>query len=62
MYAQLVKEAFCKVNTNLGNISIFHNDNAVAGATFKVIKTEFVKKRVFKSLPELKLELADYIK
>lgn len=36
-------------------------DNAVAEATYKIIKTEFVKGRCFSSLEELNLELADYV-
>lgn len=36
-------------------------DNAVAEATFKIIKTEFVRKQVFQSLHQLKLELSDYV-
>lgn len=36
-------------------------DNAVAEATFKVIKTEFVKGCIFNSLVELKCELSDYV-
>lgn len=36
-------------------------DNAVAEATFKVFKTEFIYQTAFQSLEELKLELADYI-
>lgn len=36
-------------------------DNAVAEATFKVIKTEFVNQYTFGNLSELKNELADYI-
>jgi putative transposase len=36
-------------------------DNAVAESTFKIIKTEFVKKYVFDDLHELKLELSDYV-
>jgi len=36
-------------------------DNAVAEATYKIIKTEFVKNKVFGSLEELKIELADYV-
>lgn len=36
-------------------------DNAVAEATFKSIKVEFVYDRVFESLEELQLELSDYI-
>lgn len=36
-------------------------DNAVAEATYKIIKTEFVKKNVFSSLEELQYELSDYV-
>jgi putative transposase len=36
-------------------------DNAVAEATFKVIKTEFAKNYIFASLEELEIELADYV-
>lgn len=36
-------------------------DNAVAEATYKIIKTEFVRKRTFESLDQLKYELADYV-
>lgn len=36
-------------------------DNAVAEATFKIIKTEFVKNERFETLDELKLKLADYV-
>lgn len=36
-------------------------DNAVAEATFKSIKTEFIKQFKFKSLKDLELELFDYI-
>ncbi len=36
-------------------------DNAVAEATFKIIKTEFVKGYTFSSLEELQLQLADYV-
>ena len=36
-------------------------DNAVAEATFKIIKTEFVKNQTFASLHQLQLELADYV-
>ncbi|AWW28427.1 IS3 family transposase [Acetobacterium sp. KB-1] len=36
-------------------------DNAVAEATFKVFKTEFVYPNTFDSLEQLKLELFDYI-
>ena len=36
-------------------------DNAVAEATFKIIKTEFVKNQTFSSLYKLQIELADYV-
>ena len=36
-------------------------DNAVAEATYKIIKTEFSFNRIFDSLDDLKLELADYV-
>jgi transposase InsO family protein len=36
-------------------------DNAVAEATFKVIKTEFIKGQTFETLEILKYELADYV-
>jgi putative transposase len=36
-------------------------DNAVAEATFKIIKTEFVKGTFFEDLDQLKLELDDYV-
>ena len=36
-------------------------DNAVAEATFKILKTEFVFNRVFSSLEELKMQLFDYV-
>jgi transposase InsO family protein len=36
-------------------------DNAVAEATFKIIKTEFVKNQTFANLDALKLQLADYV-
>ncbi len=36
-------------------------DNAVAEATFKIIKTEFVKYNMFETLEELQYELADYV-
>lgn len=36
-------------------------DNAVAEATYKIIKTEFVNNKTFLSLKELKVELADYV-
>jgi len=36
-------------------------DNAVAEATFKIIKTEFVKGQHFDSLEEITSELQDYV-
>ncbi len=36
-------------------------DNAVAEATFKIVKTEFVKNQTFANLDDLKLQLADYV-
>lgn len=36
-------------------------DNAVAEATYKIIKTEFVRKNIFSSLEELQYELSDYV-
>jgi len=36
-------------------------DNAVAEATFKIIKTEFINTQVFDNLNDLKYELADYV-
>ena len=36
-------------------------DNAVAEATFKAIKTEFVNRYVFKTSEQLAIELADYV-
>jgi transposase InsO family protein len=36
-------------------------DNAVAEATFKIIKTEFVKGQKFQTLDNLKYQLADYV-
>jgi transposase InsO family protein len=36
-------------------------DNAVAEATYKIIKTEFIRGRKFESLEQLKTELFDYI-
>ena len=37
------------------------HDNAVAEATFKLIKTEFVNRRYFDTPEHLALELADYV-
>lgn len=36
-------------------------DNAVAEATYKVIKTEFVKNKRFETLEQLGYEFADYV-
>lgn len=36
-------------------------DNAVAEATYKIIKTEFVKGQIFEDLDDLKCQLADYV-
>lgn len=36
-------------------------DNAVAEATFKIMKTEFIHKMHFQSLNHLNLELSDYV-
>lgn len=36
-------------------------DNAVAEATFKINKTEFVKGQAYETLEQLQLELADYV-
>ena len=36
-------------------------DNSVAEATYKIIKTEFAFKKIFKDLESLKLQLFDYV-
>ena len=36
-------------------------DNAVAEATYKIIKTEFAFNRIFESFEELETELFDYV-
>ena len=36
-------------------------DNAVAESTFKMIKTEFIYRRIFESKEQLALELSDYV-
>ena len=36
-------------------------DNAVAEATYKIFKTEFIMNKTFDSLDELKFQLADYV-
>ena len=90
--AELVKEAFQRVEGSLADICLFHTDrgnefknqtieelveafdierslshkgcpydNAVAEATFKIIKTEFLWNETFADLDELKLKLWDYM-
>ena len=90
--AELVKEAFQRVEGSLADICLFHTnrgkefknqtieelleafdierslshkgcpyDNAVAEATFKIIKTEFIWNETFADLDELKLKLWDYV-
>ena len=90
--AELVKQAFQRVNGNLSEIQLFHTDrgnefkntvieeileafditrslshkgcpydNAVAEATFKILKTEFIWNETFRTLDELKLKLWDYV-
>ncbi len=36
-------------------------DNAVAEATYKIVKTEFAYNRIFSSFEELETELFDYV-
>ncbi len=36
-------------------------DNSVAEATFKILKTELIKKKKFESINDLRLELFDYV-
>ena len=36
-------------------------DNAVAEASFKIIKTEFIRNWVFENLHQLQIDLADYV-
>ena len=36
-------------------------DNAVAEATYKIIKTEFAFNRIFDNLEDLKIQLANYV-
>ncbi|WP_143323080.1 IS3 family transposase, partial [Clostridium sp. HBUAS56010] len=36
-------------------------DNAVAEATFKIMKTELIRNQTFHSLYHLEIELADYV-
>lgn len=90
--AELVEEAFQRVEGGLQDIHLFHTDrgnefknsttdelleefgmerslshkgcpydNAVAEATFKIIKTEFVWNEMFTELEELKLKLWNYV-
>ncbi|WP_156858114.1 IS3 family transposase [Oceanobacillus sp. AG] len=59
---QLIDEALATfgIDRSLSNKGTPY-DNAVAEATFKSIKTEFVKGAVFSSQKELDLELFDYV-
>nr|WP_156914131.1 IS3 family transposase [Paucisalibacillus globulus] len=59
---QLIDEALTAfgIDRSLSNKGTPY-DNAVAEATFKTIKTEFVKGAVFSSQKELDLELFDYV-
>ena len=90
--AELIYEAFRKIQYGLSKINIFHSDrgkefdnkiidkllgtftitrslsekgcpydNAVAEATFKILKTEFAYNRRFNSSEELERELFDYV-
>ncbi len=90
--AELVKQAFHRINGPLNTIKIFHTDrgsefknqiiddiletfdikrslsakgapldNAVAEATYKVLKTEFTNQMHFETLAQLELELFDYV-
>ncbi len=36
-------------------------DNAMAEATYKIIKTEFIRQNKFENIEQLKIELADYV-
>ncbi|HLS67456.1 MAG TPA: IS3 family transposase, partial [Pseudogracilibacillus sp.] len=59
---QLIDEALTTfgIDRSLSNKGTPY-DNAVAEATFKSIKTEFVNGVVFSSQEELELELFDYV-
>lgn len=57
--AELVKEAF-QMKRSLSHKGCPY-DNAVAEATFKIIKTEFVWNETFHNLEELNLKLWDYV-
>ena len=69
--AKLVYRAISSVKGNLNDVCLFHTDslsmkgcpydNAVAEATFKVFKTEFIRGCQFDSLEDLQRELADYV-
>lgn len=48
------------IRRSLGNKGCPY-DNAIAEATFKIIKTKFVKNQSFVDLYHLQLELADYV-
>ncbi|MDQ0203635.1 transposase InsO family protein [Pectinatus haikarae] len=59
---QLIEEMLevFEINRSLSHKG-YPYDNAVAEATFKIIKTEFVKDQTFMNLSALKLQLADYV-
>ena len=54
---QVFDENLIQISQDAGN----PYDNAVAEATFKVIKTEFVWNETFHTLEELKIKLWDYV-
>lgn len=59
---QLIDEALQTFNINRSlSMKGCPYDNAVAEATYKIIKTEFVKGRHFDSLEELTTEFHDYV-
>ena len=55
----MIEEAF-EINRSLSHKGCPY-DNAVAEATYKIIKTEFAFNRRFESLQELERELFDYV-
>ena len=58
----LIDELLCtfQINRSL-SLKGCPYDNAVAEATFKLIKTEFVNRRFFLTAEQLAWELADYV-
>lgn len=59
---KLIDDALKTFNIQLFlSIKGYPYDNAVAEATFKIIKTEYVKGQHFDSLEELARELQDYV-